>query len=323
MGEITEKPEKVESATQIGEIRDKLSPVNTERADVKEDGTEKSVKTVEAIRRKKRIETTRPNLQNSSKTTEGPVRFSEITLKLPRIEEDYALVEAIKAMRTNIEFSGEENKVILLTSGLRDAGKSFISMNLAMSLAEKGKRVFYIDADLRKSVLIGRYRIKGQYEGLSHYLVGRCNIDSAIVTTNIRNLDMVLAGHKPPNPSELLGGKRFTNLVRRLREVYDYVIIDTPPIGEVIDAAVIAKACDGAIIVTAYGHNSYRFLNGCKNQIEKSGCKVMGVILNKVPKERRGGYGKYYGQYYGHYYGEYGSNKKAGRNPKDSAEAEK
>ena len=99
-------------------------------------------------------------------------------------------------------------------------------------------------------------------------------------------------------------------MVAGLREYYDYVIVDCPPIGEVIDAAVVARACDGVVLVTASGHDSMRFLLDARDQMEKSGSHVLGVVLNKMPRERRGRkYGRYYGKYgryYGKYYGEYG-----------------
>ena len=237
------------------------------------------------------------------------VERKRITMRLPQYEDDYGLREAVKALRTNIEFLGEEYKVLAVTSCVRDEGKSFVSMNLAMSLAESGKKVLFIDADLRKSVVIGRYQIKGHSEGLSNYLAARVNIDAVLVGTNMRRLDIIVAGHRPANPTELLGGKRFQKMVSGLREYYDYVIVDCPPIGEVIDAAVVARACDGVVLVTASGHDSMRFLLDARDQMEKSGSHVLGVVLNKMPRERRGRkYGRYYGKYgryYGKYYGEY------------------
>ena len=239
----------------------------------------------------------------------------KIVMRLPQYEDDYALREAMKALRTNIEFMGEDKKVLAITSCVRDEGKSFISMNLAMSLADGGKNVLFIDADLRKSVVIGRYNIKGQSEGLSNYLAARVNIESVLVSTNMNRLDMIVAGQIPPNPSELLGTRRFAKMMNILRGHYDYVIVDCPPIGEVIDAAIVARACDGAILVTASGHDSSRFLRDAREQMEKSGSKVLGVVLNKVPRDRHGSrygkyygkYGRYYGRYYGKYYGQYGS----------------
>ena len=230
---------------------------------------------------------------------EDDKRHAEVSMRLPQYEDDYALREAFKTLRTNIEFAGEDKKVLAITSCVRDEGKSFVSMNLAMTLAESGRKVLFVDGDLRKSVTIGRYRIKGRKEGLSNFLAAQTNLDSILVRTNLRGLDIVLAGHVPPNPSELLGGKRFRNMMKDMRRFYEYVIVDCPPIGEVIDAAVIAKACDGVILVTASGHDSGRFLADAKDQMEKSGSRVLGVVINKMPREKRGRYGKYYGRYYG------------------------
>ena len=235
----------------------------------------------------------------------------KIMMRLPKYEDDYALREAMKALRTNIEFMGEDKRVLAITSCVRDEGKSFISMNLAMALADAGKSVLFIDADMRKSVVVGRYNIKGQSEGLSNYLAARVNIEAVLVSTNMNKLDMIVAGQVPPNPSELLGTRRFQKMMSILRAHYNYVIVDCPPIGEVIDAAVVARACDGAILVTASGHDSSRFLRDAREQMEKSGSKVLGIVLNKVPRDRRGGYGKYYGKYYGNYYGE--SSKDSGK----------
>ncbi len=239
--------------------------------------------------------------------------LKRINMRLPQFEDDYALREAVKALRTNIEFMGEDKKALAVTSCVRDEGKSFVSMNLAMSLAESGKRVLFMDADLRKSVVIGRYNIKGHSDGLSNYLAARVNIDAVLVGTNLRKLDIIVAGHRPPNPTELLGGKRFQKMMGDLRSYYEYVIVDCPPIGEVIDAAVVAKACDGVILVTASGHDSNRFLLDARDQMEKSGAHVLGVVLNKMPRERQahGKYGRYYGRYYGKSYGDYGREDKS------------
>jgi capsular exopolysaccharide synthesis family protein len=106
----------------------------------------------------------------------------------------------------------------------------------------------------------------------------------------------------PPNPSELLGGEKFTDLIKKLSEEYDYVIIDTPPLGSVIDSAVIAKVCNGMILVIEANNISYKFAQKVKQQLEMTGCPILGAVLNKVDISEKG-YGKYYGKYYGHEYG--------------------
>lgn len=220
-----------------------------------------------------------------------------------KLKLDYRASEAYKTLRTNIEFCGKDVKVIALTSCTPGEGKSSVSVQLAAALAEAGKKIMLIDADLRKSVLMGRLRIHQNVKGLVHLLSGQAQLADVICMTDLPNLHMIFAGPVPPNPAELLGGKYFKKLLASLREVYDYIIIDTPPLGNVIDSAVIAQECDGAAIVVATHAISYKFAQNVKNQLEKSNCKILGVILNKVDMHNKGFYGKYYGKYYGQYYG--------------------
>lgn len=228
--------------------------------------------------------------------------MQEIVLK--NIDQDYRTNEAYKTLRTNIEFSGSDKKVILFTSCTPDEGKSTVSLSLAISMAEGGKKVLFIDADLRKSVLTGRHSVRGEVKGLSHFLSGNADVKDVIVKTQNDNLFMIFAGVIPPNPAELLGTKRLEALVEGARKAYDYVIIDAPPLGSVIDAAIIAKSCDEAVIVIAANTISYKFARSVAGQLEKSGCPILGVVLNKVNMKQN----KYYGKYYGSYYGDYGKN---------------
>ena len=183
--------------------------------------------------------------------------MQEIVLK--NITKDYRSNEAYKTLRTNIEFSGADNKVIVLTSCTPDEGKSTVSLNLSISLAESGKRVLFIDADLRKSVLTGRHRVAEEVKGLSHFLSGQAEVDEVMYKTQEEGLIVMFAGVVPPNPSELLGQKKFEALISSARKVYDYIIIDAPPLGSVIDAAVIARVCDASVLVTAANAVSYKF----------------------------------------------------------------
>lgn len=217
----------------------------------------------------------------------------------------YQIVEAYKSLRTNLQFCGEDKKVIAITSCTPNEGKSSVSMQLGISLAEIGKRVILIDADLRKSVLLGRTKTEKSVRGLAHFLSRQASLEDVICATNIKNFYMIYSGPFPPNPAELLGGKNFRSLLNALRKVYDYVIVDTPPLGSVIDSAIVAEICDGSIMVIESGVISYRFAQEVKSQLEKSNCPLLGVVLNKVDMQKQA-YGKYgkYGQY--KYYGEYG-----------------
>jgi capsular exopolysaccharide synthesis family protein len=218
---------------------------------------------------------------------------------------DYRSNEAYKNLRTNIQLCGHSIKVIMTTSATPNEGKSSVSFNLAVSFAETGKKVIFIDADLRKSVLVGRYKINKGIKGLTHYLSGMNSFEEVAYSTNVENLYTVFSGQIPPNPAELLDSEMFSDLVKRLREEYDYVIIDTPPLANVIDAAIVAQNCDGAIFVIAANSTSHKFVGRSIEQLKKTRCKILGAVLNKVDLSENGYYGKYYGNYYGKYYGKY------------------
>lgn len=212
---------------------------------------------------------------------------------------DFRTKEAFKTLRSNIEFTGEEVKVIAITSCTPNEGKSSVSFNLAKAFAENGRQVLLIDADLRKSVMRNHYK-KGKVRlGLVHYLIGRNSFDDVCCETDVNNMFLIFAGPVPPNPSELLGNKRFARLIKEAREEFDYIIVDTPPLGSVIDGAVVAKKCDGVSLVIESGIISYRFAQKVKEQLEKAECRILGCILNKVSTSSEGYYGKYYGNYYG------------------------
>jgi capsular exopolysaccharide synthesis family protein len=228
-------------------------------------------------------------------------------INFEKLEElDYRSNESYKSLRTNIQFSGSDVKTILFTSSTVNEGKSSVVFNLARAFAENGNRILLIDADLRKSVLVGRYKIGEEVIGLSYYLSGQNELQEIVNTTSIENMDMILAGKVPPNPSELLGNERFRTMITMLNQHYDYILIDSPPLGMVIDSAVIAPCCDGVILVIENNTTSRRVLQEVKEQLEKTNCRILGAVLNKVEVNHRGKYGGgYYGGNYGKYYGDY------------------
>lgn len=211
---------------------------------------------------------------------------------------DYLSREAYKTLRTNVQFCGTDIKVVAITSSIPNEGKSMVSFNLAASMAESGQKVLFIDADLRKSVLIGRYKISTAIKGLTQYLSGVEQKSDIIYRTNFDNLDVVLSGPVPPNPAELLVGDRYEELLEYARNNYDYVIIDTPPIGRVIDAAIIAQKTDGVIFLISQGSISYKFAQKQIEQMKKSGCRILGGIINKVDRDKKGKYYQGYEYYY-------------------------
>lgn len=231
----------------------------------------------------------------------------QITLK-NITSKDYAYEETIKTLRTNIQFCGSNIRTIMLTSSIPNEGKSNIAFALARSLAQTGKKVLLIDADIRKSILVARHQLEKDVYGLSQYLSGQRKLEEVLYSTNVEGLDVIFAGPFSPNPAELLEEQLFSNLVERGRSEYNYVIIDTPPITSVIDAAIVAKECDGTVLVIESGAISYRIAQRVKQQLEKTGCRILGVVLNKVGGEHSGYYSKQYGSYgkYSKYGREYG-----------------
>ncbi len=210
----------------------------------------------------------------------------------------YFTKEAYKTLRTNISFCGRDNKVICITSCEQNEGKSTISLELARHLCEINNRVLLIDADLRKSVMLSKNTNESGLVGLSQYLANHVELDETIHKTQLDTLDVIFAGHYPPNPTELLDNERFSNLIKTVRDQYDYVIIDTPPLGLVIDAAVVCKVCDAAIMVIARNVVRMSKAASVKEQIEKSGCKILGIILNDTTRQNKIG-GAYYSKYSG------------------------
>lgn len=209
--------------------------------------------------------------------------------------------EVYRTLRTNLEFTGIENRSVAVTSCTPNDGKSVVSYNLALALAESGKNTLFVDADLRKSVMIQRLRIQNTTKGLSHLLSGQAGANDVIYSTNKKNLFMIPSGVFPSNPTELLSNGRFEKLVAGLKGTFDYIIVDTPPLGSVIDAAVIAKICDGSVLVLASDKSSRNEAKSVVAQLRNANSNVLGVVLNKVNYKGSSYYGKKYGGYYGKY----------------------
>lgn len=214
-------------------------------------------------------------------------------------EPEYGKREAFNSLRTNLQFCGADLKTFLFTSCCPDEGKSTITFELARSMTENGKKVVLVDADLRKSVMLKRYKAQAtqkKIRGLSHYLSKQAELSDIINETNIPGLHLVLTGPLTPNPTELLEGERMEQLLEHLRADFDAVIIDSPPLGSVIDAALLAPRCDGVVLVVECNATSYRVAVDVKKQLEVTGCRILGTVLNKVKVEDQKYY-KYYGDY--------------------------
>lgn len=229
---------------------------------------------------------------------------------MPQLELVRAKAQMVKSMeeyynsiRTNIQFSGRDLKVIALTSAQPGEGKSTTATNLAISFAKAGFRTLLIDADTRNSVMSGTFKSNERYQGLTSFLSGNAELSDVICDTSIDNLMILPAGQVPPNPTSLIQNDNFKSMIETVRGLYDYVIIDTPPLGLVIDAAILAHHSDASLLVVKAGADKRRTVTKLKEQLEQSGSVFLGVILNKydIHLDKYGSYGSYGG------YGSYGN----------------
>lgn len=221
---------------------------------------------------------------------------------------EYAGQEALNTLCTNLSFAGEGVKKIMMTSSHASEGKSFLTMNLMRTLSKYGKRVALVDADLRRSFITSRYGFQFENdehkEGLAHLLAGMVNEEEVVYKTSIPNTLFVPIGREISNPMPLLNSERFPQLLDNLAASVDYVLVDAPPVGTVIDAAEIAKYCDGTLLVVSYNNVTRREVQEAKAQLEQTGCPILGTVLNMVELDNyinRKYYYKSYHSYYSHY----------------------
>ncbi len=218
--------------------------------------------------------------------------MNTMKIQLPG-DNNLLMQEAIKSLRTNLQFCGRDVKVIEVTAYGEKEGKTTLSIQIAKSFAELGKRVLLIDADMRKSVIAGRNTTAKPQKGLSEVLSGLATLEECLWQSENEPLHVVFSGTYPPNPVELLSAPAFKALLDEVRQMYDYVIVDTPPLGMVIDAAVIAPNCDGSVVVLGDDTLKYRQVEDVLEQIRKSGCRILGVVRNKRARVRHGYYSAY------------------------------
>ena len=209
--------------------------------------------------------------------------------------------EYYNALCTNIQLSGDKLKVISVTSVNPGEGKSTTSINIAWSFARAGYKTLLIDGDIRNSVMSGVFKSREKITGLTEFLSGTTDLSHGLCDTNIENLFVVQSGSVSPNPTALLQSKNFNDMIETLRKYFDYIIVDTAPIGFVIDAAIITQKCDASILVVEAGGAKRREVQKAKSQLDQTGKPFLGVVLNKfnVQREKYGSYGGYgsYGNY--------------------------
>lgn len=190
--------------------------------------------------------------------------------------------EYYNALCTNIQLSGDKLKVISVTSVSPGEGKTTTSVNIAWSFARAGYKTLLIDGDTRNSVISGFFKSREKITGLTEFLSGTADLSHGLCDTNIENLFVVQSGSVSPNPTALLQSKNFNDMIETLRKYFDYIIVDTAPIGIVIDAAIITQKCDASILVTATGEANKRDVQKAKQQLKQTGKLFLGVVLNKL-----------------------------------------
>ncbi|WP_026496100.1 CpsD/CapB family tyrosine-protein kinase [Butyrivibrio sp. WCD3002] len=219
----------------------------------------------------------------------------------------YAVEEAFNRLRINISFLGKDVRKIMVVSTTPNEGKSFIAMQLWRQMAETGYKSLLIDVDLRKSIMTEKYGMSlengGKIEGTSYVLANDVPIKDSIFNTDIEAGDILPNVDNVINPSMLLENQRFEDLLDYAGENYRYTFIDAPPLDLVSDGERIGSLCDGAILVVRGGVTSKGMVKHSVMQLERAGCPLLGIILNRV-EGSKGGY--YYKKYGGRYYGHYG-----------------
>lgn len=209
---------------------------------------------------------------------------------------DFLVKEAYKTARTNIRFSLSSEKgckKIIITSASPHEGKTTTCLNLAIAFAQTDAKVLIIDADLRKPRIYRHLSIERD-NGLSDLLCGLTDIKTAIKHCPDHNLDCITSGQIPPNPAELLSSQEMEQLLEELGQVYDYIFIDTPPVTVVTEAAAMAKAASGVILVIRQNNTIYESIDRARDSLNLASAKILGYILNDVDTGAYGyGYGKY------------------------------
>ena len=223
----------------------------------------------------------------------------------------YSVEEAINRLRINVSFFGTDIRKIMIISSEPNEGKSFLAMCLWRQMALAKEKSILIDADMRKSVMVENYGIAREdgkeLWGLSHYLSDNKKLEDCVLTTDMEYGDILPNVNNIVNPSLLLESTRFSDLLDTLAKEYRYLFIDVPPLGLVSDAERIGNLCDGAIVTVRAGVTSKKIVRNTIGQLERAGCPLLGIVLNRAGE----GKDKYYRKYYRKYYSEYGDYYKA------------
>lgn len=205
------------------------------------------------------------------------------------------IAEQYRTIRTNIEFMAvdQDIQVILITSATQGEGKSTTSSNLAVAYAQQGKKVLIVDTDMRRPTVHYTFRVANGL-GLSSLLTRQAELEKAIMPTKIDNLSILTAGPIPPNPAELLSSRAMERLITQLRDQYDVIILDAPPLLQVADSRITSKLTDGVVMVVGCTTSDRQRVLKAKEQLELAEAKILGVVLNRRELTDDSAYQYYY-----------------------------
>ncbi|WP_082763428.1 polysaccharide biosynthesis tyrosine autokinase [Frondihabitans sp. PAMC 28766] len=224
----------------------------------------------------------------------GAIGFDPSASKRPlivQLDPHSPRAESFRSLRTNLQFldAGTGTRTFLMTSAMPSEGKTTTVANLAIALAESGSSVLLVDADLRRPRVAEVMGLEGAV-GLTDVLIGRAELDDVIQPWGSARLEVLPAGQIPPNPSELLGSRGMQALLETAAGLYEYVLIDTPPLLPVTDAAVLSKLTNGVILVTAAGRSRRPQVERASAALANIGTQVLGVVVTMLPTRGRAGY---------------------------------
>lgn len=232
-------------------------------------------------------------------------------------ELSFDVTEALNQFRVNLGFCGDNVKTVMITSSVPNEGKSFVALNLWKMMSEVGIKTLLIDGDYRNSEMKSKYDFytADKFVGGVHYLAGKADINDVIYKTNVINGYIIPSAGNVVNPTMLLENKKFSDMILEAGRVFDFVIIDTPPLGSVADALNIATHCDGSVLIVRSGATPRKLVKNSVQLLQRTQTPLLGVVLNRI--DMNSSSSGYYNRYYsGGYYYYYGGGKSKGKKEK-------
>ncbi|WP_323707041.1 polysaccharide biosynthesis tyrosine autokinase [Mammaliicoccus vitulinus] len=222
---------------------------------------------------------------------------TEITTLITHKKPKAVVSEKFRGIRSNILFSTADAEVqtLLITSDKPSSGKSTVSANIAVTYAQAGFKTLLIDGDMRKPTQHYIFN-KNNIKGLSNVIINKSTFEDAVHSTEVINLDVLTSGPIPPNPSELIGSSNMMGLFKELKQRYDFILIDTPPVNTVTDAQLFGELTKNAVYIIDVESNNKESVKKGKDLLEKSGTKILGAVLNKALLDKSSSSYYYYGE---------------------------